>query len=187
MKITGLSLAAEDVVQFMLAGHPENIVSSPTIPLANVRELCQTLLRGELLELSTAIVNDDLNEIADGIGDSIFVLLYMAHCYGLPIGAIWDEIVRTNMTKFVDGVAVRDPHTNKILKPESWMPPDIEAILAAAIPRTKMYCPNCGKQHVDEGRFARHPHRTHRCVDDAAGRGCGREWIVLPYAFGAKL
>lgn len=37
-------------------------------------------------------------------------------------------------------------------------------------------CPHCQKPHVDEGVFAEKPHRTHRCVDDAAGKGCGSEW-----------
>lgn len=37
-------------------------------------------------------------------------------------------------------------------------------------------CPGCGKPHIDEGLFAERPHRTHRCVGDAAGVGCGREW-----------
>lgn len=39
-------------------------------------------------------------------------------------------------------------------------------------------CPNCKKPHVDEGIWAEKPHRTHRCVDDAAGKGCGREWEI---------
>lgn len=39
-----------------------------------------------------------------------------------------------------------------------------------------LYCPGCTKRHIDEGSFAQTPHKTHRCVDDAAGAGCGREW-----------
>lgn len=37
-------------------------------------------------------------------------------------------------------------------------------------------CPACGKLHVDEGEWAARAHHVHRCVDDAAGAGCGAEW-----------
>lgn len=37
-------------------------------------------------------------------------------------------------------------------------------------------CPKCTKDHYDEGEWATRPHRTHRCVDDRAGKGCGHEW-----------
>jgi hypothetical protein len=49
---------------------------------------------------------------------------------------------------------------------------------------TKMNCPVCEKPHVDEGEFVKKPHRTHRCVDDAAGKGCGHEWRVEDYVRG---
>lgn len=41
---------------------------------------------------------------------------------------------------------------------------------------TVLFCPACGKQHVDEGEWATRPHRRHLCVDDRAGRGCGHLW-----------
>jgi hypothetical protein len=45
-------------------------------------------------------------------------------------------------------------------------------------------CPRCRKLHVDQVDsatgidWARRPHSTHGCVDDAAGKGCGKEWEV---------
>lgn len=37
-----------------------------------------------------------------------------------------------------------------------------------------LHCPSCKKQHVDEGKWATKPHRTHVCVTDAVGKGCGK-------------
>lgn len=49
----------------------------------------------------------------------------------------------------------------------------------------KLFCPWCGKRHVDMGEFADRPHHTHRCVDDPwGGKGCGREWRLAEYVFG---
>lgn len=39
-------------------------------------------------------------------------------------------------------------------------------------------CPRCNKQHIDEREFVTTPHRVHRCVDDAAGKGCGFEFAA---------
>lgn len=47
-------------------------------------------------------------------------------------------------------------------------------------------CPGCHKLHVDTGRtpeeaaWAQKPHRTHLCVDDSEGNGCGRQWSQSP-------
>jgi len=49
-----------------------------------------------------------------------------------------------------------------------------------------MECPECHKLHVDEGEFAKRPHHTHRCVDDAAGTGCGHEWRLEHYVRGVE-
>jgi hypothetical protein len=54
--------------------------------------------------------------------------------------------------------------------------PALGALLAGEPIPSTILCPACNKLHVDEGEFATRPHHTHRCVDDAAGNGCGHEW-----------
>jgi predicted HAD superfamily Cof-like phosphohydrolase len=178
-----MQAVAASVKQFMTFSHPDAIASTPTIPDAAHLELCKKLLKEEIVEeLFPAIASEDIVEIGDAIADSIYVLLFTAHCFGLPIASIWREVVQTNLDKFPDGVVTRDPQTHKVLKPPGWKPPDIEAVIANAALHEPMYCPACGKRHYDAGTFA--VHRAHRCVTDAAGTGCGREWIVLPFTFG---
>ena len=64
-------------------------------------------------------------EIADGICDSIYVLLGAALELGINITPLWDEVQRTNMAK--EGGAIRED--GKILKPEGWKPPVISRLL----------------------------------------------------------
>lgn len=45
-----------------------------------------------------------------------------------------------------------------------------------------MACPSCRKYHIDEGEWAERAHYTHRCVNDAAGPGCGAEWTIEGHA-----
>lgn len=48
-----------------------------------------------------------------------------------------------------------------------------------------LHCPSCGKKHADEGEWATREHKTHRCVQDGWGKGCGHEWALEDAVFGA--
>jgi len=79
-------------------------------------------------ETLDAMSENDLVEIADGIVDSIVVLLGAAAAYGLPMRSLWDEVHKTNMAK-KGGPKRKD---GKVLKPKEWKPPQIEKILEEA-------------------------------------------------------
>ena len=51
-----------------------------------------------------------------------------------------------------------------------------------------LHCPHCKKQHVDEGIWATRPHRTHACVDDCMGKGCGKPFTPSAHrTFGVRV
>lgn len=148
----------QDVLDFMRIGHPESIRTRPQTPTPEVRDLCLTLIREEgLQETVDALETGDLVEIADGIADTIYVLVYAAHCYGIPIAEVWAEVQRTNMAKFPGGKVLRRESDGKILKPEGWTPPDIRSILGAAPPKSdseRETCDRCrGSGWLDDRGF----------------------------------
>ena len=85
------------------------------------------LIKEEMMETVDAIIEGDLVEIADGICDSIYVLLGTAIECGIDISPVWNEVQRTNMNK--DGGTMRED--GKILKPEGWLPPRVKEELLA--------------------------------------------------------
>ena len=116
----------QDIVDFHRATDTF-IGNKPALPSADICRLRYSLIKEELSEALSAIAHEDLVDLADGIGDSIVVLIGTAISYGIDIRPVWDEIHRTNMAK-VGGPRRSD---GKILKPEGWKPPDIESILIA--------------------------------------------------------
>lgn len=66
-----------------------------------------------------------LAEIADGLGDTIFVCIGTALEYGIDIDRVMREIARSNMTK-IKGVERDD---GKILKGPDFEPPRIREII----------------------------------------------------------
>jgi predicted HAD superfamily Cof-like phosphohydrolase len=94
--------------------------------------LALDLIAEELDELDDALAEGDLVEAADAIADSIYVLIGLGLRMGIPLERVWGEVQRSNMAKVVDVRVVRDPVTNKVLKPEGWSAPDIAGVLAGA-------------------------------------------------------
>lgn len=101
----------------------------PTLPPRPVQGFRYDLIKEEMSEALTAISDGDIVKIADGIGDSIVVLLGTAIAYGIDMHPIWDEIHRTNMLK-TNGPVRFD---GKRLKPDNWTPPRIAELLAAQV------------------------------------------------------
>lgn len=115
-----------DVAEFMRA-FSHHMEDAPGFPGDDVRELRLKLIAEEWLELREAEDGNDLAETADAIADMIYVLVGMAHAYGIPLAAVWREVQRANMAKL--GGPVRGD--GKQMKPEGWTPPDIAGVLRA--------------------------------------------------------
>lgn len=70
-------------------------------------------------------------EVADGIVDTVYVLMQLARTLGIPFNECWDEVHQSNMAKVVDGKVIRR-EDGKILKPEGWKPPALWDVCYAA-------------------------------------------------------
>jgi len=152
-----------DVRDFMKIGHPEKIRPVPTFDIDDDR-LCAHLIKEEYREMMDAWAQEDMAEFADGIADLIYVLVFSAHAYGIPIEEVWDEVQRTNMAKFPDGKVLRRESDGKILKPEGWTPPDIKSILDKALAnQCTSACPHGDRCTLAEDHDGGHNHRVCDC------------------------
>lgn len=92
----------------------------------------------------------DVPEIADAIGDSIYVLVGMALEYGIPLDHVWREIQESNMKMFPGGTVLRRDSDGKVMKPEGWEPPDIEGVLDRSSEATWVDDAKLFRQRVEE-------------------------------------
>lgn len=72
---------------------------------------------------------ENLVELADGIIDSVYVLLHAANSLDIPFDLVWNEVHRSNMAKVDADGRVKKREDGKILKPEGWTPPDIFSVM----------------------------------------------------------
>ena len=129
-----IGTAQADVEEFMEA-MGQTVREFPSIPTPEELDLRITLITEEFDETIDALLQCRMNggpatqriaEVADGIADSIYVLLGAAASFGIDMEPIWEEVQRSNMAK-TDGHVRPD---GKRMKPEGWEPPRIaEAII----------------------------------------------------------
>lgn len=100
------------------------INEQPTIVHDNDIVLRYRLLDEECSETLNSISKGDLEGIADGIVDLIYVAIGTAITYGIPLEECWDEVQRANMSK----TGEKDGG-GKITKGPDFVPPNIKKIL----------------------------------------------------------
>ncbi|KRA97753.1 hypothetical protein ASD83_11705 [Devosia sp. Root685] len=93
--------------------------------------LRSALLAEECQETVDALARGDMEKIADGLADVIYVAIGTALEFGIPLERVWAEVHRSNMAKVdpVTGKVVKRSD-GKVLKPEGWTPPDVLGALA---------------------------------------------------------
>ena len=119
----------DDVKKFMLAGD-QRVYDAPGVPDDRVAQgtLYMKLISEEFTELALAWTEEDIVEIADACADLKWVIEGLEHSLGIPQQAVWDEVARSNMSKLVD-VKLIKREDGKVLKPDTFVPPDIKSIL----------------------------------------------------------
>lgn len=110
---------------------PNNYEPTPTLSEADI-ELRFNLMKEENEEYLEAAKNGDIVEIADALGDQLYILCGTILKHGLQhkIAEVFQEIQRSNMSKLdADGNPIYR-EDGKVLKSELYFKPNIGAILA---------------------------------------------------------
>jgi predicted HAD superfamily Cof-like phosphohydrolase len=98
----------------------------------DVVRLRHRLMAEENDEYLDACLKGDLVEIADALGDKLYILCGTLISHGLQykIEEVFDEIHRSNMSKLDDNGQPIYREDGKIMKSENYFKPDIKKILS---------------------------------------------------------
>ena len=105
---------------------------APTVDLPDqIKELRFLLMEEENQEYLEAAKNNDLVEVADALGDMLYILCGTILSHGMQhkIEEVFDEIQRSNMSKLgADGEPIYR-EDGKVMKGPNYFKPDIAKIL----------------------------------------------------------
>ncbi len=113
--------------------HEKFLVKNEVEPIANIPdyELRYNLMQEENNEYLEACKNGDLVEIADALGDKLYILCGTILRHGLQnkIEEVFDEIQRSNLSKLDSNGNPIFREDGKILKSELYTRPNVKSII----------------------------------------------------------
>ena len=87
------------------------------------------LIKEELKELTEAIKQNDLLEVADALTDILYVTYGAGHAFGIDLDKCFDEVQNSNMSKLgEDGKPIYN-EAGKVMKGPNYFKPDLSKFL----------------------------------------------------------
>ena len=118
-----------ELVEDFMEAMGQEVNAVPTFPEEDIQRLRLDLIEEELDELHYAIDNKDMVEIADALGDLLYVVYGAGHAFGIDLDECFKEIHASNMSILgPDGKPIKR-EDGKVLKPDTFFPPDLKTIL----------------------------------------------------------
>ena len=103
----------------------QDVKNKPSFSTDKINKLRIDLIKEELDELTEAMKNKDLLEVADALTDILYVTYGAGHAFGIDLDKCFDEVQNSNMSKLdEDGKPIYN-ESGKVLKGPNYFKPDL--------------------------------------------------------------
>ena len=118
-----------DDVRTFMETYEQEVNTKPSFPDKKIVQLRYDLIKEELDELSEAIKDKDIVEVADALTDLLYVVYGAGHSWGIDLDKCFAEVRRSNMSKLgKDGMPIHNEH-GKVMKGPNYFKPDLKQFL----------------------------------------------------------
>ena len=118
----------EKVKQFMLT-YGQEVKTKSEFSDDKTNKLRIDLIKEELDELTSAMKEKDLTEVADALTDILYVTYGAGHAFGIDLDKCFDEVQSSNMSKLgEDGKPIYN-ESGKVMKGPNYFKPDLSKFL----------------------------------------------------------
>jgi predicted HAD superfamily Cof-like phosphohydrolase len=118
----------EKVKQFMLT-YGQEVKTKSEFSDDKTNKLRIDLIKEELEELTNAMKEKDLTEVADALTDILYVTYGAGHAFGIDLDKCFDEVQSSNMSKLgEDGKPIYN-ESGKVMKGPNYFKPDLSKFL----------------------------------------------------------
>ena len=94
-----------------------------------INSLRISLIKEELDELTKAINENDILEVADALTDILYVTYGAGHAFGVDLDKCFDEVQKSKMSKLGDDGKPIYNENGKVLKGPNYFKPDLSKFL----------------------------------------------------------
>ena len=103
----------------------QEVKTKPSFSTDKINKLRLDLIKEELEELTEALNNKDLLEVADALTDILYVTYGAGHAFGIDLDKCFDEVQNSNMSKLdEDGKPIYN-EVGKVMKGPKYFKPDL--------------------------------------------------------------
>jgi len=103
----------------------QEVKTKPSFSTDKINKLRLDLIKEELTELTEAMNNKDLLEVADALTDILYVTYGAGHAFGINLDKCFEEVQNSNMSKLdKDGKPIYNEH-GKVMKGPNYFKPDL--------------------------------------------------------------
>ena len=103
----------------------QEVKTKPSFSTYKINKLRLDLIKEELTELTEAMNNSDLLEVADALTDILYVTYGAGHAFGINLDKCFEEVQNSNMSKLDEnGKPIYNEH-GKVMKGPNYFKPDL--------------------------------------------------------------
>ena len=103
----------------------QEVKDKPSFSTDKINKLRLDLIKEELNELTEAMNNKDLLEVADALTDILYVTYGAGHAFAINLDKCFEEVKNSNMSKLDDnGKPIYNEH-GKVMKGPNYFKPDL--------------------------------------------------------------
>ena len=107
----------------------QEVKTKPSFSTDKINKLRLDLIKEELSELTEAMNNKDLLEVADALTDILYVTYGAGHSFGIDLDKCFDEVQKSNMSKLgEDGKPIYNDY-GKVMKGPNYFSPNLKKII----------------------------------------------------------
>ena len=103
----------------------QEVKNKPSFSTDKINKLRLDLIKEELRELTDAMNNKDLLEVADALTDILYVTYGAGHAFGIDLDRCFDEVQNSNMSKLDENGKPIYNENGKVMKGPNYFKPDL--------------------------------------------------------------
>ena len=103
----------------------QEVKTKPSFSTDKINKLRLDLIKEELQELTDAMNNKDLLEVADALTDILYVTYGPWHAFGINLDKCFEEVQNSNMSKLGENGEPIYNESGKVMKGPNYFKPDL--------------------------------------------------------------
>ena len=107
----------------------QEVKTSPALSTDKINRLRVDLIKEELEELTEAMNNKDLLEVADALTDILYVTYGAGHAFGIDLDKCFEEVQNSNMSKLDENGKPIYNESGKVMKGPNYHKPDLSKFI----------------------------------------------------------